>query len=271
MLPQIKLMQAVGRVFPGHSGQHKHGSSTHKKGGGVAWSNLLAQKLSSWKELSQKVCVCVHGFPAFPSQRSSALRCFRHQPPWRTRMTATCQAPQVTGARPGRCRQVSAVPGRQRSNKQCVHPQPKRHYTNNQAIRLQGTIWKPRRGVIFRHSYFAEQLLLLPTLVDTHLPDSRSKSLSSIPAQGVLGSACNLTCWCIFWRGWSKAFMLFFKSTGITQTISTGAREPGDRREEGHKGAAYVWHRENGSETALTRDACFPLSCSGYTGTCARR
>lgn len=69
MLPQIKLMQAVGRVFPGQSGQHKHGSSKKKKRKKKkrARSNLVAQELWSWKELSHK-CVCVHGFPAFQAR-----------------------------------------------------------------------------------------------------------------------------------------------------------------------------------------------------------
>lgn len=66
MLPQIKLMQAVGRVFPGQSGQHKHGSSKKKekkKKKERARSNLVAQELWSWA-----TSVCVHGFPAFQAR-----------------------------------------------------------------------------------------------------------------------------------------------------------------------------------------------------------
>lgn len=56
MLPQIKLIQALDRVFPEHCGQHKYSSSKKKK---EAQSNLLAQKLSGWKEMTQEACVYV--------------------------------------------------------------------------------------------------------------------------------------------------------------------------------------------------------------------
>ena len=91
MLPQIKLIQAVDRVFPELSGQQKYGSSKKKKKRKKerVQRNLLAQKRLHWKEGTQEACVYA-GLPTSPRQRSSILGCFRHQAPWRTWMTATC-------------------------------------------------------------------------------------------------------------------------------------------------------------------------------------
>lgn len=53
---QIKLIQAVDILLPEHSGQQKY-SSPPKEGS-------LAQKFSSWKEITQEGCVCM-GSPPF--------------------------------------------------------------------------------------------------------------------------------------------------------------------------------------------------------------
>lgn len=59
MLPQIKLIQAVDRLFPKQSGQQKYGSSKKKKKKkGLDEVLCLAQKLSSWKEMTQERCMC---------------------------------------------------------------------------------------------------------------------------------------------------------------------------------------------------------------------
>lgn len=60
MLPQIKLIQAVDRLFPKQSGQQKYGSSKKKKkkersrGGPLSGSELP----SCWKEMTQEQCMC---------------------------------------------------------------------------------------------------------------------------------------------------------------------------------------------------------------------
>lgn len=70
MLPQIKLMQAVGRVFPGQSGQYKHGSSTKKKekgGGGGSEQSSGPEALEL--EGAEPGSVCVRtAFPPFQAR-----------------------------------------------------------------------------------------------------------------------------------------------------------------------------------------------------------
>lgn len=95
MLPQIKLIQALDRVFPEHCGQHKYSSSKKKKKKRLR--AIFWPRSSPAGRRWPRKRACAYRFPTFPSQRSSALSGSRHQAPWSAGMTAACQAPHFTG------------------------------------------------------------------------------------------------------------------------------------------------------------------------------
>lgn len=80
MLPQIKLIQAVDRLFPKQSGQQKYGSSKKKKKKERARRGPLsgseAFKLEGHDPGTVRVCM---GFSPFQAREAPL---FRHQDPW---------------------------------------------------------------------------------------------------------------------------------------------------------------------------------------------
>ena len=104
MLPQIKLIQAVDRVFPELSGQQKYGSSKKKKGRKKGFREIFWPRSACTGRRGPRKRACVQGSPPLHAREAPFLAASDIRLPggleWR--LHAKLHMSQVTKPRPER-------------------------------------------------------------------------------------------------------------------------------------------------------------------------